>query len=284
MRRELFRIPGLDWPIYGYGTMVLLGFLLGYIYVIRAARREGIPTEKVQDLPIWMVLSGLLGGRLFYFLQFYGDEFSGGRWTRVFKIWEGGLVFYGGMILGVLAFLLFCRRHKLPVLPMLDIMAPATAIGLGFGRIGCFLNGCCYGRECAADAPFAVRFPEGSPPASALPDVTTGLSQWIHPTQLYSSVNAFLLALLLWAVWRRRPAPGTVIGLLFALYGVSRYVIEKIRGDHGVSEGFWTVSQTISLGAITLGMGLFVFAHIGRRASNGAGGSPSGGALAGTPN
>jgi phosphatidylglycerol:prolipoprotein diacylglycerol transferase len=267
LRRELFRIPGLDWPIYGYGTMVLVGFLLGYLLVIRGARREGIPPEKIQDLPIWMVLSGLLGARLFYFIQFYSEEFSSGRWTRLFRIWEGGLVFYGGLILGASAFLLYCRRHRLPVLPMLDVMAPATALGLGFGRIGCFLNGCCWGKVCDAAHPLAVRFPEGSPPALASPPSPEGLSSWLHPTQLYSSANAFLLALLLWVIWRRRPAPGTVAGLLFLLYGLSRYSLERLRGDHAVGEGLSTVSQLISSGGILLGVGLIVLARWGRGAN-----------------
>ncbi len=257
MRRELFRIPWLDLPIYGYGMMVLIGFLAGYLFVLRGSRREGIPAEKVQDLPIWMVLSGLLGARIFYFFQFYETEFNAGRWTRFFKIWEGGLVFYGGVILASLAFLLFCRRGKLPLLEMLDVMAPALAIGLGFGRIGCFMNGCCWGRECAPDFPLAVRFPAGSPPATL-----ENASAWIHPSQLYSSANAFLLALLLWAVWRRRPLPGTVIGLLSLGYGISRFVLEGIRGDHGVEPGEWTVGQTISSIAVAIGVGILAWIRL----------------------
>ena len=272
MARELFRIPFLDLPIYGYGTMVLLGFLFGYLYVLRAARREGIPSEKIQDLPVWMVLSGLLGGRLFYFIQFYGEEFAGQPW-RVFKIWEGGLVFYGGLILGAVAFLLYCRRYSLPVLPMLDVMAPATAIGLAFGRVGCFFNGCCWGKACEAGFALGVQFPAGSPPATA-----QSASPWVHPTQLYSSLNAFLLALLLWAIWRQRPAPGTVIGLLFGLYRVSRFVLEGIRGDHQVDPGVWTVSQTVSSGFLLLGASLVIYAQW-RRSQDRS--SPSSPAMAG---
>ena len=272
MARELFRIPFLGLPIYGYGLMVLIGFLAGYIFVLRAVRQEGIAPERVQDLPVWMVLSGLLGARLFYVIQFYDEQFRGGSWLDIFKIWEGGLVFYGGMVLGALAFLGYCRRYRLPTLPMLDVMAPAMALGLGFGRIGCFLNGCCWGRTCDAGFAFAVQFPAGSPPATA-----THVSPWIHPTQLYSSANAFLLALVLWAVWRRRPAPGTVIGLLFVCYGASRYVLEGIRGDHGVQQEAWTVSQTVSTLGITAGIALLVLSRVRLRANNDGGGSPVGG-------
>ena len=231
MARELFRIPWLGLPIYGYGMMVLIGFLAGYVFVLRGVKREGISPDRVQDLPVWMVLSGLIGARIFYFIQFYDAEFSGGNWLEVFKIWKGGLVFYGGMVLGAVAFLGYCRRYRLPPLPMLDVMAPAMALGLGFGRIGCFLNGCCWGKTCDAGFALAVQFPAGSPPAGA-----DQVSPWVHPTQLYSSANAFLLALVLWAVWRRRPAPGTVSGLFLALYGTSRFVLEGIRGDHGVNQ------------------------------------------------
>lgn len=258
MRRELFRIPWIDVPVFGYGTMVLLGFLLAYVFVLRAARREGIPREKVQDLPIWMVVSGLLGARLFYFFQFYTEEFSRGRWTRVFAIWEGGLVFYGGFILGATAFVAYCRRQRLPLFRMLDLTAPALAIGLGFGRIGCFLNGCCWGQQCPEEFALGVRFPAGSPPAG-FGEVP---SAWIHPTQLYSSANAFLLALLLWAVWRARPRPGTVIALLFVGYGISRFVLEGIRGDHAVTPGEWTVSQTISTLTIAVGLVLAILSRV----------------------
>jgi len=268
--RELFRIPLIDLPIYGYGAMVLLGFLAGYFFVLRGAQRDGIEREKVQDLPIWMVFSGLLGARLFYFMQFYSTDFSDGRWWHVFKIWEGGLVFYGGLILGAVTFLIYCRRLKLPILPMLDLMAPATALGLGFGRIGCFLNGCCWGKACDASFTFAVRFPAGSPPASL-----DAPSPWIHPAQLYSSLNAFLLGLLLWAVWRRKPAPGTVIGLLFLLYGVSRFLLEGIRGDHGVAQGAWTVSQSVSSAGIVLGVILLIGAKIVANSQRNLGGGAS---------
>jgi len=254
-------------PIYGYGAMVLLGFLAGYFFVLRGAQRDGIEREKVQDLPIWMVFSGLLGARLFYFIQFYSTDFNDGRWWHVFKIWEGGLVFYGGLILGAVAFLIYCRRQKLPILPMLDLMAPATALGLGFGRIGCFLNGCCWGKACDASFTFAVRFPAGSPPATL-----DAPSPWVHPAQLYASLNGFLLALVLWAVWRRKPSPGTVIGLLFLLYGMSRFLLEGIRGDHEVAQGAWTVSQSVSSAGIALGAFLLIGGKIVENSHRGRGG------------
>ena len=205
----------------------------------------------------WLLVAGgaaEMAGGTTNWLQGTGDQFAENP-LRIFKIWEGGLVFYGGMIMGAIAFVFYCRRHSLPLLPMLDVMAPATAIGLAFGRIGCYFNGCCWGKACDAGYALAVRFPAGSPPATA-----EAASPWVHPTQIYSSANAFLLALLLWAVWRSRPAPGTVIGLLFSLYGASRFVLEGIRGDHGVQPGGWTVSQTVSSGMILLGVSLIVAA------------------------
>jgi len=264
MLPDLFRIPFVGWRIHSFGVLVVLGFLAGYWFVRQATARDGIPREKIQDLPIWMVLSGLIGARLFYVVQFYDESFRGADWHHAFRIWEGGLVFYGGLILAAPVFVIYCRRHGLPLLSMLDAMAPATALGLGFGRIGCFLNGCCYGRECAADFPLGVRYP-----ADSLPMAGREAGAWLHPTQLYESLLAFAMALLLWAIWRRRVAPGAVLAALFLLYGTGRFLLEGIRGDHGVPLGGWTVSRWISLATATIGaaIGLALAARIGARES-----------------
>jgi len=256
MLPELIRIPLVGWRIHSFGVMVVLGFLAGYWFVRRATARDGIPRERIQDLPIWMVLSGLVGARLFYVVQFYEESFSGGRWHHALRIWEGGLVFYGGLILGAIAFVVYCRRYSLPLLAMLDAMAPATALGLAFGRIGCFLNGCCYGRECSADFALGVRYP-----ANSLPMVGREAGATLHPTQLYESAVAFAMALVLWAIWRRRSAPGLVLASLFILYGTSRFVLEGIRGDHGVPLGGWTVSRWISVATVAIGLTLAARTH-----------------------
>lgn len=259
MSPELFRLPFVGWSIHSFGMMVVLGFLAAYVVVRIGARREGIPKESIQDLPIWMVLSGLAGARLFYVIQFYDESYDDGRWHHAFRIWEGGLVFYGGLIFGTAAFILYCRRHRLPLLRMTDIAAPSVALGLAFGRIGCFLNGCCFGRACDPSFPLGVRFP-----AESLPMRVHDPGTAIHPTQLYESAVAATLALLLWALARRRPAPGLVFAGLLVGYGASRFVLEGIRGDHDVPLGAWTVSGWLSVAILLSGVAFGAFA-LGRR-------------------
>ncbi|MFQ5655557.1 MAG: prolipoprotein diacylglyceryl transferase, partial [Planctomycetota bacterium] len=245
MRRVLFEIPGLHWPIFGYGTMVLVGFLAGTWLLRRGARARGWDSQRTGDLAIWMVLFGLAGARIFYFVQFYSEEFQDRGLLAILRIWEGGLVFYGGILGGLITFFLLTWKHRLPVRAHLDLLAPAIAIGLGFGRIGCFLNGCCWGMECAVDFPLGVVFPAESLPASA--------AQWrglgdpgapLHPTQLYAALNALLLAWLMWRLNHLRLPPGVTAGAFILLYGISRFLLEQIRGDHQTIPGTWPVSQT----------------------------------------
>ena len=158
MRQILFRIPGLGLPIYGYGVMLCLALFACGWYAARLARRQGKNGELMWDLLVWLVIPGLLTCRLFYVIQ-YREQFN--HWWEIFRIWEGGLVVYGGVIGGLAGLVLFARKHKLRVLWLLDLIAPVIGIGLAFGRVGCLLNGCCYGDYC--EQPWAIQFPARSP-------------------------------------------------------------------------------------------------------------------------
>jgi len=259
--RELFRIPTPfgDFPVFGYGAMVLLGVLFGVLLLKLGARRRGLDEERVTDLPVSLVLFGLLGGRAWYCIQFRHEVFADGDWTAVFRLWEGGLVLYGAIAGGLLGFVWLQRREQYGnTRDLLDLIAPALAIGIAFGRLGCFLNGCCWGEVCPPTYPFAVSFPPGSPPALAFGDGMSA-SPPLHPTQIYSTIQGVLLCGLLWWVggrWGHRP--GRTFALFLGLYSIGRSVIESIRADHGVLAGELTVSQQASLVAAAVGIWLWM--------------------------
>lgn len=159
MRQVLFQIPGLGWSIYGYGVMLCIAVYLGTWLSARKAARAGMNPDDIWDLSFWFFVCGILGARLFYVLQ-YRDRFDD-PW-EFFAVWQGGLVVYGSGIGVLVAFLVFTWRRKLPRLPLADVLAPYIVLGIGIGRIGCLLNGCCYGDYCAA--PWSLSFPPGSAP------------------------------------------------------------------------------------------------------------------------
>jgi phosphatidylglycerol:prolipoprotein diacylglycerol transferase len=163
----LLKIPvpfvGREIPIFGFGMMLFLAFLGGTWLARRLARREGLDPERVLDLCLWIFLGGLVGARLLFVLrnpqQFHGP-------LDFFKIWQGGIVFYGGVVAAIGVFWWYTRRHELPPWRVLDVLAPAIALGIGVGRFGCLLNGCCWGDVTNPGWPAAlsIRFPFGSIP------------------------------------------------------------------------------------------------------------------------
>ena len=152
-------------PIRGYGAMFLLGVVSGVGLAVYRARRRGLDTELIYSLALWMIVAGLVGARLFYIIE-YWDRFQTGpllsRLGAMVNVTEGGLVVYGSFLAVLPAMFYFARSHKLPILALADLVAPSMLVGLALGRVGCFLNGCCFGGTC--DLPWAVEFPFGSPP------------------------------------------------------------------------------------------------------------------------
>ncbi|MFN0059213.1 MAG: prolipoprotein diacylglyceryl transferase [Planctomycetota bacterium] len=255
MHPELWRIPIGEngWPLPAFGLMVALGTLLGAFFLGREARRRGWDSARAIDIAIWSVMIGLAGARIFYYVQFYDRDFKDESFLAVFAVWNGGLVLYGGVIAGVLSLFLLLRRSTFSITDYLDALAPSLAVGISLGRIGCFLNGCCWGKECAPNAWFAVRFPETSAAGADMAHHLQRIDVPVHPTQIYESVACLVLAVVLMLVQRKTSIPGLVASGFFILYGGLRYWIETLRGDHHVTSGGWTVSQIISLGAIGFG-------------------------------
>jgi len=255
-------------PVFGYGFMMFVGFIAGIFSATRRARLVGLNPDVIMDMGMWLLIPGIVGARSFYLIQYHERVFGRAEGFRevVFaavNLPDGGLVFYGGLIAGILGFIAFCFRHKLSVLLMADTIAPSLFIGLGFGRIGCFLYGCCFGDRC--DLPWAVQFPVDSMPYKALlergfiaADAPSTFA--LHPSQLYSSVSAFVLAGLLAVYFRHRPWNGAVLAVAWILYPINRFVLEFLRGDElGQFNTSLTISQLVSMGLFATGIAYLVW-------------------------
>jgi len=247
---------GASVPVYGYGFMMFLGFVAAGWTAMRRGRSVGITAENIWDVCLWVLIGGIGGARLFYVIQdrehvFEDAQSVGDYFFAMINLREGGLVLYGGIVLALTAFLLFCRRRKLSPLLMTDVIMPSFFLGLAFGRLGCFMNGCCYGDSCGL--PWAVSFPLGSVPDMALVGrgfVEKGASVTLslHPSQLYSALNALLLSGLMHYYFRVRSRDGAVLGLALLTYPITRFVIEFLRGDEpGRFQTPLTISQWISM-------------------------------------
>ena len=300
MHQVLFRIPGLDMPVYGYGVMLVLGFFAGVALAKFLARRTGLDGEVFVNAALIALVTGVLGARLSHVLENL-DEFTRperGLWgnlVNVFNMRSGGLTYYGGFLLATPCTILYGIYKKVPIRTGMDIIAPCLMIGLGFGRIGCFLNGCCHGAEC--NLPWAVTFPYHSnafldhvydkkrpldvPPALTELNPDTGKievlspeelkrkgpasvalsqnyrSRPVHPAQLYSTITAWMLAALLVAYYTLPHVPGRVFALMLMLEGASRFVLELLRAEPPVL-GPLSYSMVIGIGLVVAGALMWV--------------------------
>ena len=325
-------IPG--WPLHSYGLMLVIGFYSAYFLARWRAKKEGIDPKVMIDILLIAAALGIGGARAFYVIQ-YSENIDG--FADVFAIWNGGLVFYGGLITATVGLIIYIRLKKLPLWKLADAVAPAIMVGLMFGRIGCFLNGCCWGAVCEPTFPLAVRFPRLMSSSSVGPaadhvvvDTEWRLSvrgsvreeidsreklieyvklhpeawrtmsaQWsrffvlkdemlmketikgggpfsqhlvehpseigpddewslpVHPTQLYSSFGGLVICCIL-LLWRRR-RPGEVFALMACLYAVARFWVEGIRHDTNPVLANLTISQTLSIGMLAVGLAGVIF-------------------------
>ena len=221
MRPVLFHIG--SFPVYSYTIFVVLAYLAGLAYAWQEARRQKQDPVHVLDLGLVIFISGIAGARLLFVLIDYKRFLSSP--LDVFKIWQGGLVYYGGLILAAAAAAVYLKVKRLPLGLWADILAPTAMLALAYGRIGCFLNGCCYGRP-APDLAWAVVYPPSHP------SLLLGLGQVpVHPTPIYSSLAALVIFLLLLLVQKRKRFQGQTFFMMLLFYSVARFVIEFFRGD-----------------------------------------------------
>ncbi len=247
----IFRVGPL--AVRWYGMMYLLGFVGSYFNIRYLARRRNLRLgdDQLSDLLFWGVCGVILGGRLGYTL-FYNADYYFRHPLQIFHIWEGGMSFHGGMIGVVAALIIFCWRRKLPILLVGDVVAAATPIGLGLGRIGNFINGELWGR--VTDLPWAMVFPGAGP----LPR---------HPSQLYEAVlEGPLLWLILWYLHRRQVRPGIPMASFFLGYGIFRFLVEFFRQPDAQLGFLWggaTMGQLLSLPMIIGGLAALLW--LGKR-------------------
>ncbi len=244
-----------------FGVMLALAFLAGTWVALKDARRRGLDETEVLNLVLVILVASIVGARGMYAAT-HAAEFAG-RPLAVFAVWEGGLTLYGGLILGTIAGFAFMARAGLPLGATADALTPGVALGAGIARIGCFLNGCCYGLP--SRLPWALHFPQGSPPDLEFP------GQALHPSQLYNSLAGFaLFAVVLWLRPRMR-APGRLWWTFVVLFLLVRIPIDATRyyepSAYVWASPFGPVTDSNALGALFLAIAVVFWLRAGRPAS-----------------
>lgn len=338
-------------PVRSYGLLVLIGIVAGIALSIHRAVQSGLEVDDMLGMALWVIPGGAIGGRLFYVVQYWNDRIREpdlwGTIKNALAFTEGGLVVYGAFAGAMAAFFVYVWRNKLPALTIADIVAPGMMVGLAFGRIGCLMNGCCYGGE--AHIPWAITFPRENAPSTTSPpyaeqasvgrfygfqigesprdrrvvviervdqgsladnagvrvgDVVTGInghsmgsigeahvalfdavrdgkavtlttpkgvrqiaaieaparSLPVHPAQIYSSIDAALLAWVLWSYYPYRRREGEVMALMIMVHPISRFLLEAIRIDESPVWGTGlSISQNLSVLLFLVGLGMWFY-------------------------
>lgn len=248
MHPVLFEIFGKE--IRSYGVMAALGFLAAIVTWLWMGRRENRPDGFAADLGFWLMAGGIVGSRLAYVLANW--SYYAAAPLEILRIDQGGLIFYGGLILASLILVVFARRHRLPLWHMADFAIPGLAIGHAVGRIGCFLNGCCYGRPAGASM-WGVVYPAVCEPGQLFPGVA------LFPVQLLESIGLFIIWLALLTAYPRRRKDGSVFALYLLLYPPCRFLLEYLRGDTRQTWFVLNVAQLLSIALFLVGILLFVW-------------------------
>ncbi len=252
-----------------YGLMMMLAFLAGIFLAVRRGKSRGIPKEFVENLSTAILLGSMLGARGLYVLT-HVEEFRGDWWSVVNPIQPdgnfgiAGLVLLGGVLAAIPVAIWYTRKSGHSVLDVIDLLSPSLALGMALGRVGCLLNGCCYGKSC--DLPWALTYPEHSHLHSLGP---------VHPTQAYLIAADLLLMTILLLAARARRFPGQIFALFLICYSPARFFVEFLR-DYEASMilgqlGSWSVttSQLLTLGMFAVGLVLYrsLAAQAGRSAA-----------------
>ncbi|WP_040214061.1 prolipoprotein diacylglyceryl transferase [Clostridium polynesiense] len=242
MRPVLFRIFGIE--VYGYGLMIALGIISGILLLNYRAKKRGYNEDNILNMALLAVAGGILGGKLLYIITDYKAVLQNP--SMIIKNFGEGFVIYGAIMGGGIAVYLYCRTKHWNIYKILDLAVPSVAIGQGFGRIGCFFAGCCYGAP--TNSPLSCEFPAGGFAPAGI---------HLHPTQIYSSVFNFLLAFFLLWYDNKKERKGRTFSLYLIIYSIGRFLIEIIRNDPRGSVGVFSTSQFIAI--FTLLLGIIVF-------------------------
>lgn len=242
MKPILFKLFGL--PIYGYGTMIALGIIAAVLLVSYRAKKQGYDEDSILNMSIIAIICGILGGKLLYIIvdiKIYIDD------PKQLLDVGSGFVILGAIIAGGLAVYFYARKKKWDVLKVMDMAIPSIPLAQGFGRIGCFLAGCCYGAP-VKNPSWGVVFKNSD---FAPKDCA------VYPTQIYSSIFDFCLAFFLLYYSRKERKKGRIFSLYVIIYSIGRFFIEFVRDDPRGTIGLLSTSQFISI--FTLILGILVF-------------------------
>ena len=235
-----------------YGVMAAIGFLLATTLITMNRKRANMSENQASTLVFIAIIGGVLGSRITYVIQNWSIQFKD-NFSEIFRIDHGGLVFYGGFFLAVGGIIVYCRKSKLDMVRVLDVFTPAMAIGHAMGRIGCFLNGCCFGN--VTHSWFGVHYPEGSAACMKFSGAP------VHPVQLYEACGNILLAVVMFILLRRTKR-GIPIASYLTFYGILRFSDEFFRGDHSYKQlwlGIFTPAQTVGLLLIPAGICTLIY-------------------------
>jgi phosphatidylglycerol:prolipoprotein diacylglycerol transferase len=231
--------------IHGYGLMIAIGVICALLVGVKRAKSKGLSADAILSMAIVALIFGFIGAKIFFCIVEL-DSFIKDPWAALSG---NGFVVYGGIISGVLAAFIYCRIKKLSFLKYFDIAMPSVAIAQGFGRIGCFLAGCCYG--CSTDSFLGVVFQNS-------PFAPNGVK--LLPTQLFSSAGDFIIALVLVLYAKKQPKDGRVGALYLILYSVGRFIIEFFRNDDRGAVGTLSTSQFVAIFMLAAGIAM-LFIH-----------------------
>lgn len=231
--------------IYSFGLMLALAVIACSYFLSRDAKAYGIPKEVIYDFVFWVILGGIVGSRIFFILLNLSDFISNPR--EIIMISNGGLAWQGGLILGALTAVVYIKRKGLSLRLMADLSAPYLALGQGIGRIGCFLNGCCYGRE----VPWGIYFPVHH--------------ARLHPTQIYDTGMLVAIFFILKYLQKKSLVRGEIFAGYLMLASLERFVNEFFRADHVNTSVGLSIFQLVSL--VVFFIGLYLWRRLRRPAA-----------------
>ena len=242
MKNELLKIGPLT--VYGYGAMIALGVIAAWVVTELRAKKHRLSSDHVFALVLWGLLGGLLCAKLLYWITEWKSIIADPGF--ILDTLPDGFVVYGGILGGILAGWIYCKSKKVDFWKYFDLVMPSVALAQGFGRIGCFFAGCCYGK--ATDSWFGITFTHSDYAPNGVK---------LIPTQLISSAGDFMICLMLLAYAKRKPKKGRVASLYLMFYGIGRFGVEFLRSDYRGSVGFLSTSQFISIGIVAAGIILY---------------------------
>jgi phosphatidylglycerol:prolipoprotein diacylglycerol transferase len=215
--------------IYSYGFLIAVGFLTAIFFILQKCKKKQIDTQLIVDLGICLLLSGIIGARLLHVLSNF--SFYSAHPVEIIMLPHGGLAYQGGLVGAVICGWFFLRKRNIDFLDIADLFIPYLALAQAIGRIGCFFNGCCYGRF--TQSVFGIKFPH--------------LPAAVYPTQIYYSFCWMLVFIFLNIRYEKRNFKGEIFCLYFLCYGLIRFMIDFLRGDlNRISIGL-SLTQIISL-------------------------------------